>query len=338
MGSSSRSSLSGLGSNPFPEVEEPGTDERSTGFILVDSRKREKEREVRRVPQCSRGATLYRPDLHRDEMLGLRNEDRVAARPRKRRRGGEQLPARLPFDPDQVETTESPIGVEEVREPIRIEERLEPFLGKARQKGCLRRVLHHEIEVGRRPRRAPCREREPAGEHPLRPADFEMRAEEVEEANSIHVDDSRSSPASHESWRGAGVSFSVMRWSIAPYFIVDDVVATANFYRDQLGFTYERFWGEPPCFTMVKRSGLVIMLSQLPDVKGAMRPNRLADPEGGAWDAYVWIDDADALHAEYAGKGVKIVRGLCDQPYGCRDFEVEDVNGYRLCFGQDIEG
>ena len=38
------------------------------------------------------------------------------------------------------------------------------------------------------------------------------------------------------------------------------------------------------------------------------------------------IDDA---------KGVTIARGLCDQPYGCRDFDVEDCNGYRLCFGHD---
>jgi hypothetical protein len=69
-----------------------------------------------------------------------------------------------------------------------------------------------------------------------------------------------------------------------------------------------------------------------------MRPNRLADPEGGAWDAYIWIDNADALVAEFRSRGVKIVRDVCDQDYGCRDFDVEDCNGYRLCFGQDLEG
>ena len=53
------------------------------------------------------------------------------------------------------------------------------------------------------------------------------------------------------------------RWGIAPYFIVDDVVATANFYRDKLGFHYERFWGDPPAFCMVKRGGIVIMLKQV---------------------------------------------------------------------------
>jgi predicted enzyme related to lactoylglutathione lyase len=127
------------------------------------------------------------------------------------------------------------------------------------------------------------------------------------------------------------------RWSIAPYFIVDDVVTSANYYRDKLGFGYERFWGEPPCFCMVQRNGIVIMLSQF-EKTGVMRPNHAVDPERGAWDAYIWIDNADALHAEFKSKGVKIVRGICDQPYGCRDFEVDDCNGYRLCFGQNLQG
>lgn len=126
-------------------------------------------------------------------------------------------------------------------------------------------------------------------------------------------------------------------WTIAPYFIVDDVVRSANYYRDKLGFHYERFWNDPPSFCMVKRSGIVIMLAQLEAPGGGrMRPNHVVDPEGGAWDSYIWIEDADALHAEYKSRGVKIVRGLVDQPYRCRDFEIEDCNGYRLCFGHSL--
>jgi predicted enzyme related to lactoylglutathione lyase len=127
------------------------------------------------------------------------------------------------------------------------------------------------------------------------------------------------------------------RWSIAPYLCVDDVVATANYYRNKLGFEYERFWGDPPSFTIVGRSGAYIMLAKLART-GMMRPNRLVDPEGEAWDAYIWVDDADALIAEFRSKGVGIARDICDQPYGCRDFDVEDCNGYRLCFGHDIGG
>jgi catechol 2,3-dioxygenase-like lactoylglutathione lyase family enzyme len=130
------------------------------------------------------------------------------------------------------------------------------------------------------------------------------------------------------------------QWWVAPYFIVDDVVTSANFYRDKLGFHYERFWGEPPSFCMVKRGGIVIMLAQLEETpvrnSGRIRPNRTQDREGGAWDAYVWIADADALHAEYKANGVTIVRAPCDQPYECRDFEIDDHNGYRLCFGHTL--
>jgi hypothetical protein len=126
-------------------------------------------------------------------------------------------------------------------------------------------------------------------------------------------------------------------WTVAPYFIVDDVVATANYYRDKLGFSYDRFWGDPPGFCMVQRRGIIIMLSQFrPPISPS--PNRLADPENEAWDAYVWTEDADALRAEFGARGVTIARDICDQPYGMRDFDIEDCNGYRLCFGHDTEG
>jgi predicted enzyme related to lactoylglutathione lyase len=130
---------------------------------------------------------------------------------------------------------------------------------------------------------------------------------------------------------------NVPQWGIAPYFIVDDVVGTASYYGDKLGFAYERFWNDPPSFCMVKRSGVVIMLAQVkrPD---AIQPNRAVDPEGGAWDAYIWIDNANELYSEYVAAGVAIARPICDQVYGCRDFEIDDCNGYRLCFGQDLEG
>ena len=123
-------------------------------------------------------------------------------------------------------------------------------------------------------------------------------------------------------------------WGVAPYFIVDDVVTTANFYRDKLGFRYERFWGEPPAFCMVKRGGIIIMLSQFRE-KGLMRPNGKVAPPG--WDAYVWVEDADALYAEVKSNGVKIAREICDQEYQNRDFDIEDCNGYRLCFGSNLQ-
>ncbi len=111
--------------------------------------------------------------------------------------------------------------------------------------------------------------------------------------------------------------------------------AAAHYYRDTLGFSFNRFWGDPPSFCMVTRGGVVIMLAQI-ETSALVRPNNLVDREGGDWDAYVGVPNADALHAEVAAKGATIARGLSDQECGCRDFDVLDCNGYRLCFGQDL--
>jgi hypothetical protein len=126
------------------------------------------------------------------------------------------------------------------------------------------------------------------------------------------------------------------RWTIAPYFLVADVVASSNYYRDKLGFGFDRLWGEPPAFCMVQRNGVIIMLSQGEPGTSA-NPNHAQCPGEDYWDAYIWVDDADALIAEYRGRGVKIVRDVCDQPYRCRDFDIEDGDGHRLCFGHPIK-
>lgn len=132
------------------------------------------------------------------------------------------------------------------------------------------------------------------------------------------------------------MSSSAPRWTIAPLFIVEDIVATANFYRDKLGFRYERIWGEPPCFTLVQRGGITIMLKQL-GVKGLTRPNAVADPHRETWDAYIWVEDADALLAEFKSQGMTIARDIGDQSYNCREFDIDDCNGYRICFAHTIE-
>lgn len=127
------------------------------------------------------------------------------------------------------------------------------------------------------------------------------------------------------------------RWSIAPYFLVHDVVRSAHYYRDMRGFQYDQFYGEPPEFCIVWRNGVAVMLKQIARML-SMNANGVASADGEVWDAYIWVDDADALHAEFAAKGVAIVREICDQEYGCRDFDVEDCNGYRLCFGHMVSG
>ena len=51
----------------------------------------------------------------------------------------------------------------------------------------------------------------------------------------------------------------------------------------------------------------------------------------------VYVEDADALCAEYRGKGVEIVRGPEDTFYGSRDFDIRDPDGHLIAFGHDLE-
>lgn len=121
-----------------------------------------------------------------------------------------------------------------------------------------------------------------------------------------------------------------------PYLLVDDVYQSAEYYRDRLGFRFEQFWGEPPRFVMMLRDGIRIMLRAAaePGGESVARPNHRRVQH--SFDAYVRVRDVDALYAELRGRGANLLYEPCDRPHDCREFEIEDLNGYRICFGQDL--
>jgi hypothetical protein len=53
-------------------------------------------------------------------------------------------------------------------------------------------------------------------------------------------------------------------------------------------------------------------------------------------DAYLYVEDADALHAEYAARGVEFTRDLGDTPWQSREFVIKDCDGRLLAFGSDL--
>jgi catechol 2,3-dioxygenase-like lactoylglutathione lyase family enzyme len=121
--------------------------------------------------------------------------------------------------------------------------------------------------------------------------------------------------------------------SVAPYFLVSDVLATAEFYRDVLGFTFDEFFGEPPSFTIVKRDDVRIMFRQPRPAKPAVaRPNRSVMDE--TFDAYIYVSDVDKLATELRARKADIVEGPVNRIYRMRELLVRDCNGYVLAFGQ----
>ncbi len=120
----------------------------------------------------------------------------------------------------------------------------------------------------------------------------------------------------------------------APILLVADVVAGANYYRDQIGFSYDRFWGDPPSFCVLHRDGYHLMLKQVEDRKYIVPHYRAAE---NLWNVYFWVDDVEALYTELNSRGATIDYEICTQPYGCREFGIQDLDGYDIAFGQDLE-
>ena len=120
----------------------------------------------------------------------------------------------------------------------------------------------------------------------------------------------------------------------APILLVADVVKSADYYRDKLGFTYDRFWGEPPCFCMPRRDGHIVMLSQVEDPKHIV-PHYKVVPK--MWNVYFWVDDVEAIYAELKERGATIDYELGVKEYGVKEFGVQDLDGYDIAFGQDSE-
>ena len=118
---------------------------------------------------------------------------------------------------------------------------------------------------------------------------------------------------------------------IVPVFFTMDIPRTLAFYKDKLGFDCLGTWLDPPVYAIVARDRHAIHF------RCAEPPT--ANPEKyeeELLDAYLYVDDADALYAEYAGKGIEFVRGLANMPWNSREFVVKDCDGRLLAFVADV--
>lgn len=119
----------------------------------------------------------------------------------------------------------------------------------------------------------------------------------------------------------------------APYFPVANVERSVTFYEQTLGFRGEYSAGTPLQFAICSRDGLAIMLRRV-SASELIVPN---EKQGGTWDAFFWVNDAEALHAEFKAKGAEIVYGpLIQEAYQMKEFAARDCDGHVLGFGQAL--
>jgi len=107
----------------------------------------------------------------------------------------------------------------------------------------------------------------------------------------------------------------------APVLHVADVEATAAFYRDILGFTWD--FGDDS-YAVVWRDNSAIHFV------------RDDGPPRGI-HLFQWVKDVDGYYGEIVARGADVAKGPADQTYGIREFGVRDINGVGIVFGQEID-
>jgi uncharacterized glyoxalase superfamily protein PhnB len=113
---------------------------------------------------------------------------------------------------------------------------------------------------------------------------------------------------------------------LAPVLAVDNLTESIEYYREKLGFTVDFTWGDPPYYAVAKRGDAVsIHLSEREDTSAPIPPAYV----------YVFVSGVDALYEEYESKGVEIFQPPQDMDYGMREFDVHDLSGHFLTFGEE---
>lgn len=119
--------------------------------------------------------------------------------------------------------------------------------------------------------------------------------------------------------------------ALTPLLFVQNIEVSLAFYRDQLGFEMTQKW-EPAgklAWCRLVRGNAAVMLQQADEEDGP--PER----RGRGVAFYFLCDDADAMHAELAGRSLSL-----DPPqvafYGMKQLYLKDPDGYELCFQNEI--
>ncbi len=119
---------------------------------------------------------------------------------------------------------------------------------------------------------------------------------------------------------------------ISPTLAVRNMKQTIEFYKNSLGFKMGMAFpdADNPEYADLSKDEMVLMFIPAKNV-GIGEEEKL----GVGVNIYMQIDgDIDEYYNELKDKGVKIVVDIKDEPYGIRDFTVENIDGYKLTFNQ----
>ncbi len=115
---------------------------------------------------------------------------------------------------------------------------------------------------------------------------------------------------------------------------VEDLLATKTFYHDVFG--KDVIW-EDPQSAGFRFGDTIINLLQVDHAPELIGPAKVAAPESGARiQLTIWVEDADAMVSELRARGVELINGPIDRPWGQRTAAFADPSGHIWEIAQGI--
>lgn len=111
--------------------------------------------------------------------------------------------------------------------------------------------------------------------------------------------------------------------AVYPTLAVHNVKATSRWYVERLGFKTKFLWGEP-----ATHGAVILGEACVHFWNGELQ-------RSANW-IYFDIDNLDAMYERAKNKDVEIARAPEDYPWGLREFNAVDLNGYNIRFGQHL--
>lgn len=106
----------------------------------------------------------------------------------------------------------------------------------------------------------------------------------------------------------------------------EDLARSKAFYQDVFGLPVHY---EDPNSAVFKFGGTVINLLMTPAAHELIAPATVAGPEAGARMQFtIGVDDVDAVCAELAKRGVTLLNGPVNRPWGIRTASFTDPSGH----------
>jgi catechol 2,3-dioxygenase-like lactoylglutathione lyase family enzyme len=107
---------------------------------------------------------------------------------------------------------------------------------------------------------------------------------------------------------------------------VEDPQRSKRFYEDVFGVPVAFEDENSAAFDF---ENLIVNLLNVSQAPGLIAPAAVATREDGArFQLTIWVDDTDAVCAELATKGVELLNGPIDRPWGLRTAAFMDPDGH----------